>query len=295
MIKKYIDQAKKISNTPMPALKLSNVASTGVQFVIFFGVFYFAIFEYNAPLERIRRDMIEFFLAGFSLFSGWLIFCLIVRLYSKFSKKLFSPKFGHAPFVILFIYSIMIWILFLIKLSVYGPVESWVWKYYWRHLPYAFLIFCIYFYRENKNFVIENMIDQLNLKLETNVSREIKPENTNQKESFIYLQADGGRRKILSANISHVSVNGHYLDIYYQEDGRQESLLVRKSLAEILEELPTPSFLRIHRSHIVNLDHISEITKAKRKNCVLVCNRQFSLPVSRSNLSTLLSRLEYKS
>ena len=116
----------------MPVVKPSEVVSTGLKVVIVFGIFYFAIFTFNAPLERIQRDLIEFFFVSSSLFLSWLIFYFHIQIYSKITGKQFSPTFGHAPFGFLIIYSMMIGILFLFRFSIYGSEKSWVWQYYWR-------------------------------------------------------------------------------------------------------------------------------------------------------------------
>ena len=295
MINDYINQFKKIWYTPSPVVKPSEVISTGLKVVLLFGVFYFAIFSFTAPLERIKRDLIEFISVGFSLFCSWLIFRAISEIYSKITKRRLFPTFGYSLLEFLIIYSMMIGILYLIKLSIYGSGKSWIWRYYWRHLPYAFLIFSVYIYRENKNAVIKNLIKKLNLRLENTERKEIKPEDTNHDESPLSLQVDGRNRKLLPSHISHISVDGHYLDIYHQKEETTEHILIRKPLTEMLEELPKPPFLRIHRSHIVNLNYISELKKMKRRYSVNLCDKQFSIPISRSNLSNFLSYLEHTS
>jgi len=289
---RYLNSFKKILYTPVPAIKPSDAIFSGFKIILVFAAFYFAIFQFNAPWERIKLDIFEFFSVGFSLYCSCLIFWLITDVYSKKKGKRLFQTFGTGFVGFLIIYTLMIGIHYLIKESTYSSGKSWVWGYYWRHLPYAFLICCVFYYRETKKEIIENLVQKLNLKLEDHEKDDIKHEDTGESESVICLQVDGGTRKLQSSCISHVCVDGHYLDIYYHKQPSTEHFLVRKSLTEMLEDLPSPPFLRIHRTHIVNLDYISEIKKVKRQYWVVLLDKEFSLPISRSHLTNLLSNLE---
>ena len=289
---RYLNSFKKILNTPVPVIKPSNAIFSGFKIILVFAVFYFAIFQFNAPWERIKLGIFEFFSVGFSLYCSCLIFWFFTDVYSKKRGKKLFQILGTGSVGFLLIYTLMIGIHYLIKESTYGSGKSWVWVYYWRHLPYAFLIYCAFYYRETKKEIIVNLVQQLNLKLEYHEKDDIKHEDTKESESLIYLQVDGGTRKLQSSYISHVCVDGHYLDVYYHKQPSTEQFLVRKTLTEILEDLPSPPFLRIHRSHIVNLDYISEIKKVKRQYWVVLRDKEFSLPISRSHLPNLLSNLE---
>lgn len=284
----YFRKLKKFCDTPIPIVKPSEVILSGFKIILVFGIFYFAIFSYHEPWERIKRDLVEFVLLCFSLFASWLFYWFLTEVYYKLTKKRLFPTFLYAPVIFLIIYSLMVGILYLIKIPLLGSSIHDVSRHFWRHISYGFLIFCIYYYLKNRKIIIDGLIKKVNLSIN---KADIEEEYLHKKgpaESFITLQVDGSEHKISTSHISHISVDGHYLDICCQEDDTQKILMVRKSLSEILNELPNPPFLRIHRSHIVNLDHISEIKKEKRKFFVIVGNGSFSIPVSRSNFDRLL-------
>lgn len=292
MISDFLSQFKKFWNTPTVVAKPMEIISSGLKVVLLFAIFYFAIFKFNASWQSIRKDLIEFISVSLSLFSAWLIFWGYTEIYYKTTKKRIFTTFALTPLKFLFVYSLMIGFLYLIKESLYSPDKNWVWRYYWRHLPYAFVIFGVYLYREYKNTIIENLVNQSNARLENAKRKEIIDKNHSQDGLLLNLPVDGINKRILLNNISHISVMGHYLDIYIQKEGKSEFISVRKPLMEIFEELPKTHFIKIHRSHIINIDYISEIKKYKRQFSIKLCNKQFSLPISRSNLSNVLANLE---
>ena len=289
----YLHQFKKKWTSPTPAIKFSDVFSTGSELLLVFTIFYFAVFSFNVPRELTTHGFIEFTIVASSLFCSWALLCAMAEGYRKLFKKDPFSTMGHSILKFLILYSLIIGILCLVKPVIYELEEGWIWPYYWRHFPYAFLIFSVYFYRENKNSVLKGLIKQLNQQLETTRVEDSK--NHDDIQAFpLHLRTDGQTRKMHPSQISHISVNGHYLDIFHQDEGEPETLFVRKSLTAILKELSTPPFLRIHRSHIVNLNHILKIQKQKRRYSVILRNTQFSIPVSRSNLQNLLFHLEQK-
>jgi hypothetical protein len=134
----------------------------------------------------------------------------------------------------------MICILFLIKQSIYSLEKSWVWGYYWRHLPYAFLISGVYFYRQYKNTIIDNLVMQLNSRLENVTPNKMAITSSDQNETPLELRVDGKNQKVLPTNISHITIDGHYLDIFHQKEGVSEMISIRKPLKEIIEESVYP-------------------------------------------------------
>ena len=66
-----------------------------------------------------------------------------------------------------------------------------------------------------------------------------------------------------------------------------EELTVRSSLSELEELLPTASFCRIHRKHLVNLAHVREFDETR---LTLDCNH--TLPVSRRRSTAFRKALE---
>lgn len=68
--------------------------------------------------------------------------------------------------------------------------------------------------------------------------------------------------KIVRINISHISyveAMSEYLRIYLVDYSRP--IIVLMSMKKMEERLPSRSFMRVHRSYIINLKHIKEISK----------------------------------
>lgn len=76
-------------------------------------------------------------------------------------------------------------------------------------------------------------------------------------------------------DIVSIESDGHYLEFYMKSKGKPE--VDRNRIKEILEILPPKKFVQIHKSYIVNIDHI----KAKYASKVLLIDGR-ELPVSRT-------------
>lgn len=75
-------------------------------------------------------------------------------------------------------------------------------------------------------------------------------------DRLIAIPVDRGRRELVaSRNIRWLSADGDYVQVHTTD----RRLLTLGPLARWLEQLPTPPFLRIHRSHVVNVEHLEAL------------------------------------
>ena len=72
-------------------------------------------------------------------------------------------------------------------------------------------------------------------------------------DDFAVLQVDSSPRLIKLEKIRYIKAAGDYTEIHL---GNRRQLLVLRSLKRWEEDLPANHFLRIHRSYIVNLNHV---------------------------------------
>jgi len=87
-----------------------------------------------------------------------------------------------------------------------------------------------------------------------------------------------GRIRLLDvAGVSWVSAEGDYVRFH----APQQTLLVRKTMAAVERELAERRFARIHRSAIVNLDHVVELRPAAGGDWLAVLREGIVLRVSR--------------
>ena len=107
-----------------------------------------------------------------------------------------------------------------------------------------------------------------------------EPSNT------ISIQSGKTTHNLETKDISHISVIDHYSYVFL--DGEIEQKIDVAVPLRDLEALLPPSFAKVHRSHLVNLEKITSLNR----NSVTVGNYSAVLPVSRRNFSTVLAQLQ---
>jgi hypothetical protein len=263
-----------------------------LQYFFILAVFYFAIFEYTAPSHEIARGIVEFFLVAFSLCTAIAVAWLLGILALKRRERAFQPRYWHAFLLFLAVYTLGMGILYCLKEPIYDIQKAWFWRYYWRHLPYALLGSAVFLRLEHKKALIDDLVERLNVGLGDGRQRD--GENGREHAGDVPLQivVSGMTKPLAPFFITHVTVHGHYLDVHYLEDQGHEQVCIRKTLGEIMEELPPGMFLRTHRSHVVNPGHISGLFKKDRRYFVKLCGDRFLIPISRNHFPRVVSFLE---
>ena len=101
------------------------------------------------------------------------------------------------------------------------------------------------------------------------------------------IERDGVLQTIDIADIVAVHANAHYT---YVSNGTS-NLFCSLSITEVEERLDPHFFMRVHRSHIINLDHINAIRKSLDSGIAEMAGplRQ-AVPVSRTKLAELKKR-----
>ncbi|REH44500.1 LytTR family two component transcriptional regulator [Tenacibaculum gallaicum] len=97
----------------------------------------------------------------------------------------------------------------------------------------------------------------------------------------LYVNIDRRLVKIDIPSIYVVEAKGDYIKVKTEE----KNYIVHSPLKKIEEKLPSKSFLKVHRSYIININQIVDI----EDNSVLI--KQDIVPVSRSNRNELKRRL----
>ena len=78
-------------------------------------------------------------------------------------------------------------------------------------------------------------------------------------DDAIFLKTEYKIMRINISNIRYVEAMSEYLRIYLVDYSRP--IIVLMSMKKMEERLPSRSFMRVHRSYIINLKHIKEISK----------------------------------
>lgn len=90
------------------------------------------------------------------------------------------------------------------------------------------------------------------------------------------------------SDVVHMKAEGHYTEVYTESD----HYLCNLSLSDLEERLDPLQFVRVHRSHMVNMRYASAFEKAEDR-CVMVMAGagEPRIPISRSNVSKIKALL----
>lgn len=91
-------------------------------------------------------------------------------------------------------------------------------------------------------------------------------------KDYIFVTVDRKKKKIDLAEILYIESLKDYIRIYTT----QERVITKETTSDFEERLPTDSFLRIHRSFIVNMDRIEMVSHDE------ITLKKHTLPVGRS-------------
>jgi NO-binding membrane sensor protein with MHYT domain len=100
------------------------------------------------------------------------------------------------------------------------------------------------------------------------------------------IERDGATHYVPVDDIVAIHANAHYTHIF---DGR-EQLFCPLAIGEVESRLDAVRFVRVHRSHIVNLDRVIALKRAGDSGALELPDRS-TVPVSRSRLGWLKARL----
>lgn len=116
-------------------------------------------------------------------------------------------------------------------------------------------------------------------------------------EIFIPIKDEKGvlRLTLKSMNILYLESNDNYVNVFYLDNEKTKSYLVRNSLKQLEKSLKDYPIYRCHRSYSVNMKNVKMIRKAK-KGYELVLNslKEECLPVSKSYEKKILDLLNLK-
>ena len=77
-------------------------------------------------------------------------------------------------------------------------------------------------------------------------------------KTAVFIKVDGALRKVDLADILYVEGMKDY--VMFKLASAREPLVTHLTMKAVEELLPAQSFMRIHRSHIVNLSHVASVT-----------------------------------
>lgn len=100
----------------------------------------------------------------------------------------------------------------------------------------------------------------------------------------------GAGIKIIPLNlISYLAAEDDYVMIYYSEG----KALKPKTMKYYEDHLPPSLFMRVHRSYMVNIEHINRLEPYSKDNYVAVLKSGEKIPVSRAGYKMLREKLSF--
>ena len=105
--------------------------------------------------------------------------------------------------------------------------------------------------------------------------------------NYIFVNVDYSLVKILFSEVKYVEAHKDYIKIHFNV-ATKKPLLVRMSMKNIEEMLPSPMFVRIHKSFIINTEHITAI----RKSSIFMNEIEFNVSEQYKSIITKLINRE---
>jgi len=119
--------------------------------------------------------------------------------------------------------------------------------------------------------------------LQQSISNDIIKTSTS--KAFIFVQSNKKHIKLFLDDITYAESMKDYLKIHTTS----QSVLIKERISAFAEQLPNAQFIRIHRSYIVNLDHVTAYTQQD----VEIGN--IEIPIGGNYKSLFLQKWERKS
>ncbi|MGF1532095.1 MAG: LytR/AlgR family response regulator transcription factor [Bernardetiaceae bacterium] len=138
-------------------------------------------------------------------------------------------------------------------------------------MPYGYLV---------KPFQPENLHAAILLAHQRHIQR---PQEEQTSHDHIFVRYNGRLQKITLKDILWIQAEGNYTEIHLPKD----KYLVRSTLKEVLDTLPTADFVRVHRSYVVQICHVL----SKQGNQIRIAGKQQRIPIGRNYQACLQQRI----
>jgi len=101
------------------------------------------------------------------------------------------------------------------------------------------------------------------------------------------IERDGGTQFVAVEDVVAIHANAHYTTIF----NGQEKLFCPLAIGDVEQRLDTDCFIRVHRSHIVNIARVIGHRRTGDNELIEMDADHYTVPVSRSRIGALKSRV----
>lgn len=133
-----------------------------------------------------------------------------------------------------------------------------------------------------KPISFERLLQAVNRYFEVSAATQLDTPIKTEQHHFIFVRADRQMQKIDFETIIYIESYSDYIKIHLKD----KTVVTRETISSIEAKLPKPLFIRIHRSYIVAVKHITAFTN----EFVTITDK--TLTISRSYKSEVLKRLD---
>jgi two-component system, LytTR family, response regulator len=116
--------------------------------------------------------------------------------------------------------------------------------------------------------------------------------STKQKVNRITLKDNSNVELVSFKDLLYVEAFGKYSKVYFLKNGKTADILTSYAISDYEDMLPTDLFYRIHKSFLINTNHINQIHRDESSS--LTMSHGTNVPVSRRRFSSLLEFLQTK-
>jgi len=107
--------------------------------------------------------------------------------------------------------------------------------------------------------------------------------STNETQKYIFVKSEYESVKINLDRIEYIQGLKDYLKIHISDTNK--TILTLMSFKELMSKLPSNQFIRVHKSYVVNVDHINKV----QRNRIVI--NDFRIPIGESHKDAFLSNL----
>lgn len=128
------------------------------------------------------------------------------------------------------------------------------------------------------------------LKEQEKFLRKIEESEVENQDKNITINSDYGTEglRIKLSDIVLIKSADNYIEVLYNENGNYRKKLLRNTLKNIENQLrPYASFIRCHRTSIVNKDYVEMLSRKFNNHWLIIKNHDEEIPVSRQYLLKL--------
>lgn len=109
---------------------------------------------------------------------------------------------------------------------------------------------------------------------------------------FFELSSSHGKVPIAIEDIGCISAADHYCELTIKNNDDSYKELTRLTIKEAITQLPGDIFIQVHRSHIVNLNHVDKIIKKGQTYRILMKHSKDEIPASRHRAQDFLPKFK---